>query len=120
MEGKKGERRRLGKGGAFLVKWKPCILLSGSQVGKDALRNPVYTDQEIKRTRARITPWTDEQIEMEGREVTKNEQRFIVPIPYLKFPKCQKVCIDGHKQEITQIIDLSPRFTLVQVKKYKG
>ena len=119
MEGKKGECRRIRKGGALLVKWKPCILLSRIQVGQDVLKNPVYTDKKIKRIRERITPWTDEQIAVEAREVTKNEQRFIVPIPYHKFPKCQKICIDGHKQEITQIIDLSPRFTLVQVKKYK-
>lgn len=119
MEGKKGECRRIRKGGAFPVMWKPCILLSETQVGEDALRNPIHAYQEVKRTRARITPWTDEQVALEGREVTKNEQRLIIPIPYQKFPECQRICIDGHEQDITQITDLSPRFTLVQVKKYK-
>lgn len=120
MEGKEDEYRRNGKGGAFPVKWKPCTLLSKIRVGEDALRNPIYTYQEVKKTRARITPWTDEQIALEDREVTKNEQRLVIPIPYQKFPECQRVCIDGHEQDITQIIDLSPRFTLVQIRKYRG
>lgn len=102
------------------MKWKPCILLSRFKTGEDALKNPVYAYQEIKKTRARITPWSDEQVAFEGREVTRNEQRLVIPIPYRKFPVCQKIYIDGHEQEITKVIDLSPRFTLVQVKKYKG
>ncbi len=100
--------------------WKTCILLSRVKTGEDTLKNPVYAYQEIKRTRARVTPWTDEQVASEGREVTKNEQRIIIPIPYQRFPECQKLRIDAHEQDITQIMDLSPRFTVVQVKKYKG
>lgn len=99
--------------------WKPCILRAKKKTGEDALKNPVYAWVDVKHTRVRETPWTDEQIALEGREVTRNEQRFAIPIPFSCFPKCGQAVIDGHAQEITQIIDLSPRYTAIQVKVYK-
>lgn len=100
--------------------WKKCILLAKTQVGEDALHNPQYDYEIVRETTARSTPWTDEQLALEGREVTRNEQRFLLPIPFSAFPECQKVEIDGHMQEITQVIDLSPRYTVIQAKCYKG
>lgn len=99
--------------------WKECLLKSKEKVGEDVLKNPIYEWMTICVTRARFTPWTDEQIALDDREVTKNEQRFIIPIPYHCFPKCQKAVIDGIEQEIKQIIELSPRWTAIQVKVYK-
>lgn len=99
--------------------WKPCVLQAKRKTGEDALKNPIYDWVDVKHTRARETPWTDEQIALEGREVTRNEQRFAIPIPFSCFPKCERAVIDGHAQEITQPIDLSPRYTVIQVKIYK-
>ena len=53
--------------------WKTCRLLAKKQTGEDALHNPQYDYEAVKETRARVTPWTDEQIALEGREVTRNE-----------------------------------------------
>ena len=57
---------------------------------------------------------------LEGRDVTRNEQRFLIPIPFSMFPECQKAEIDDCVQEITKVIDLSPRYTAIQVRIYKG
>lgn len=100
--------------------WKKCILQERQKIGEDALRNPIYAWVDAKRTVARFTPWTDEQIALEGREVTRNEQRFVIPIPFGRFPKCERAVLDGRALEITQKIDLSPRYTVIQVKVYKG
>ncbi len=100
--------------------WKRCILQAKEQVSEDALNNPLYEWKTVKKTQARATPWTNEQITLEGRDVTRNEQRFIIPIPYHSFPRCQRAVIDGREQEITQLIDLPPRWTVIQVKMYKG
>lgn len=99
--------------------WKTCVLQEKKKVGEDELKNPIYNWVDVKHTRMRETPWTDEQIALEGREVTRNEQRFVIPIPFAHLPKCERVVIGGHAQEITQLIDLSPRYTVIQVKVYK-
>lgn len=100
--------------------WKKCVLLAKRQIGKDALGNPVNDLVEVGRSTARFTPWTDEQTALEDREVTRNEQQFLIPLPYARFPACQAVELDGHRQEITQVVDFSPRFTLIRVKCYRG
>lgn len=99
--------------------WKTCILKAKVQNGEDALKNPVYEWQTVLETVARHTPWTNEQITVEDREVTRNEQRFIIPIPYEDFPKCDQAVMDGHARQIRQVIDLSPRWTVIQVRAYK-
>ena len=75
--------------------------------------------QTVKDTFCRFTPWTDEQIALEGRDVTRNEQRFALPLPIARFPSCTHAVIDGHRQKITQVIDLFPRYTVIQVEVYK-
>lgn len=100
--------------------WKSCLLQVISGQTEDELGNPAGGEwQTLKKTYARFTPWTDEQIGIEGRTVTKNEQRFAVPVPFSAFPQCTHAVIDGVRQEITQKIDLSPRYTVIQVKVYK-
>lgn len=99
--------------------WKPCQLKAREKIEEDALRNPIYEWKTVMETKARFTPWTDEQIALDDRDVTKNEQRFIIPLPRHRIPECQRAEIDGIEQEITQLIDLSPRWTAIQVKVYK-
>lgn len=100
--------------------WKPCLLQILTGQTEDALGNPTGgTWQTVKSTFCRFTPWTDEQIALEGQEVTRNEQRFAIPIPFKRFPACTHAAIDGQLQKITQVIDLSPRYTVIQVKVYK-
>lgn len=99
--------------------WKQCRLLAKKQIGEDVLHNAQFDYVVVGETTARVTPWTDEQLALEGREVTRNEQRFLIPIPFSMFPECQKAEIDGHTQEITQVVDLGPRYTVIQVKCYK-
>lgn len=99
--------------------WKECHLLERKKTGTDALGNDTYDFQEVMRTTCRFSPWTNDQIALEGRDVTRNEQQYIVPIPYFAFPSCQKAEIDGMRREITQVIDLSPRYTMIRVRSYK-
>lgn len=100
--------------------WKPCALKAKTPGGTDSLGNP--TDPEwttVKETSARFTPWTDEQIALEGREVTKNEQRFILPVQFSSLPEFQRAVIDDIAYDITQVIDLAPRWTVIQGKVHK-
>ena len=99
--------------------WEPCTLYEPEETGQDILGNPIIEPKEVLQTYARFTPWTDEQIALEGREVTENEQRFALPIPYQAVVDCYMAEINGVKQEITAKINLCPRYTMIQVKVYK-
>lgn len=100
--------------------WKECLLQKKTGQTEDTLGNMVGGQWEtVGDTFCRFTPWTDDQIALEGREVTRNEQRFAIPITFDDFPDCTHAVIDGIRQKITQTIDLTPRYTVIQVKVYK-
>lgn len=100
--------------------WRPCRLEILTGQTEDALGNMVGGEwQIVKNTYARFTPWADEQIALEGRDVTKNEQRFAIPIPFAGFPDCTHAVISGRRQRIEKKIDLAPRYTIIQVNLYK-
>lgn len=100
--------------------WKRCQLQLITGQTEDDLGNMTGGNwQTVQETVCRLTPWTDEQIALEGREVTRNEQRVVTPIPFAQFPSCTHAVIDGHRQKITQVIDLSPRYTVIQVDVHK-
>lgn len=89
---------------------------------KDALGNLVVGTWRTEKTvDCRNTPWTDEQIKLEGREVTENIQQFILRLPYEQLPKeSTHISVNGGiLQEIDRVVDLSPRWTLIRVKVSK-
>ncbi len=100
--------------------WKKCILKALRSEGTDELGNPVLSEWEtVAQLPARETPWTDEQISLEGREVTKSEQRFILPVTGRLLPEFQRAVIDDIPYDITQVIELDPRWTVIQGKVLK-
>ena len=101
--------------------WKLCTLEALTGQTEDALGNLVGGEWEtLEETFARLTPWTDEQVALEGRDVTRNEQRFVLPLPFDRFPKnATHATIGEHRQKIKEVIDLCPRYTVIQVEVYK-
>ena len=97
--------------------WKECILYDEEIKDKDALGNDITEPVISLITKCRSTPWTDAEIGLYGAEITKNEQRFIIREKPVQMPKYAR--IDGAMQEVTEMIDLSPRWTALQVKAYK-
>lgn len=100
--------------------WEPCQLQIITGQTEDALGNLVGGEWvTVANTSCRATPWTDQQILVDTRGVTKNEQRFAIPISYDNFPDCTHAVIDGVRQKIKETIDLTPRYTVIQVEVYK-
>ena len=101
--------------------WKKCELKNKVNQTEDVLGNQTGgTWQMVKSTVCRFTPWTEEQIAVEGREVTRNEQQYIIPIPFEQFPDCTHISINGGVvQQIKESIALSVRWTLIRVMTYK-
>lgn len=98
--------------------WKPVTLINRTETGKDALGNPAYEESPGSQFLARFTPWDAQDIALEGREVTVNQRKLLIRISRTEFPDCQKVQFEGEVYQVMQITDLSPRFTLLYVKKY--
>lgn len=103
------------------MKWEECLLKIKTSQREDALGNLSGGEwKTVKKIPCRATPWTDEQIALEGREVTRNEQQFLLPITRAQIPECTHASIAGGSlQEITQVVDLSPRFAVLRVKVCK-
>jgi len=99
--------------------WEQVTLYGEEETGEeDELGNVVKEPIEIYNGRARHTPWTDQNILVNGRDVTMNEQQYAIPIDYEDIKNATVLEIDFHALDITQIIDLAPRWTIVQCKRY--
>lgn len=95
-------------------------MLEAVETGQvDELGNAVVEHKEIMQVKARFTPWTTEEIQLDSRGITKNTQRYVIPMSYNNFPKCSYILVNGVECEVVEIIYLSPRYTSVLVKGYK-
>ena len=101
------------------MKWEECSLIRKEKVGEDMLGNAEYSDFRVKDCPGRFTPWANEEVHLEGRDITQNQRKLLLRLPFSDFPTCEKVRIAGLNYEIKRIIDLSPRFVLLHVKAYK-
>lgn len=101
------------------MKWIDCTLIGENESGKDELGNPIYSLSDIRTCKARFTPWTNDEIQLEGRDVTRNERKLLLRLPFSAFPECTGVRLPDGNYEITQKMNLEPRFVLLQVKRYK-
>lgn len=100
--------------------WKMCKLYIESETGIDELGNPTTADVLVKTTVARFTPWTVAEIELEGREVTKDEQKFILPVPFASLNLVRKAKIDDTWYEVVDKIEHTPRMSAIRVRVYKN
>ena len=102
------------------MNWEQCALLDTVDTGQtDELGNAIFEKETVMKIKARFTPWTNEEIQLDSRGVTKSHKRIVIPVCYREVPKCRFVLADGAELEITEIIDISPRYTAVLVKAYK-
>ena len=100
--------------------WTDATLLT-YETETDRLGNEIPTDivHDSRDVQLRYTPWTDEQILADLREVTKTEQQFAVPLPYSEVKDFTNVRIDDVLYKITETQDLAPRWSVLRVKVYK-
>lgn len=98
------------------MKWDDATLISLVQTGVDRLSNPIYEEKEIMNVKARFQPWNQEDINIEGREVTMNQRKVILRMKKSDFPQCEKIKFN-EIHDITKVKDLS-RFVALYVKKY--
>lgn len=105
--------------------WHPAKILKENTT-TDALNNvlPAGTYAGLKDTQARISPWTVQDAQLLGREVTTTQMRILFPFPASEFPVSAthvKLCLRGEWTEAMEIVEKKDagRFTSVYVRGYK-
>ena len=114
----KCQRQLEEKDGALLMRWTRVTIYTTVDGTEDELGNPVEDVEELYNGRARISPWTDESVQANGREVTKNEMQFAVPCDYEKLKNAKVLENNCKAFDITEVTELSPRWTLITAKRY--
>lgn len=96
------------------MKWE-TITLETADTEKDALGNTVEDGTYTKKadTKARTTPWTMEEENLLGLDVTKNQQRMAVPLPYNTVREATHIKSRDIYLRIIEAHELAPRWTLI-------
>ena len=102
--------------------WKDCVLYNETIDGEntDELGNPIKGKEQVWSGQIRFTPWTDQQIALEGREVTKNEQLYAVPVAYETVKSVKWAELDSVLLKVKEVTDLSPRWSVIRVVIHKN
>ena len=98
--------------------WEDIALYGLADGEEDELGNPVQEQTEIWSGQGRFTPWTLAEIEVNGREVTEVEQRYIIPVSYAAAKVAERFTVDGIVFDITSITDMPPRWVMLQGRTY--
>ena len=102
--------------------WKRCVICAEikDESQADELGNVKKVLSEIWSGNVRFTPWSDQQVALEGRTVTDNEQLYAVPADYETINTAKKAVLDGVAHEVKAVKELAPRWTVIQVKVMKN
>lgn len=100
------------------MKWLMCTLTYPQTTGKDRLNNPITEDKEVLRTFCRRTPFTVEEMALDGRKITEDSSKFLLCCRKSRLPKFDKLVLDGSVYIVKKTEDLQ-KFTLVYAEAFK-
>lgn len=103
------------------MKWQPIELCCTKPSGKtDKLGNSCRESDSERKTFARVSVWNEKDKNIIGREITVNDRKFVVRIPFGAFPSdIESIKAAGICYDIFCITDLG-KFTLVYAENQKG
>ena len=99
------------------MEWKKATLLKSDKVA-DQLGNAVPAGRRVVlETRARIIPWSYEQIRLTGYDRIRSTTQAVIPVPFRELPDFDLVNIDGKDFSFTEIQPMN-RFSMIYLKGY--
>ena len=99
------------------MEWKKATLLKSDKVA-DQLGNAVPAGRRVVlETRARIIPWSYEQIRLTGYDRIRSTTQAVIPGPFRELPDFDLVNIDGKDFSFTEIQPMN-RFSMIYLKGY--
>ena len=102
--------------------WVPIKLKRYTYTSDELNDNVPNGLEQVMECQGRITPWTEEQIAVQERDVTRNEQQYLLPaaiVPLHVAKQCQIATVDEEDLKITAITEWSPRWICIRVRVYK-
>lgn len=100
------------------MKWLMCILTYPKVTGKDRLNNPITEDVKVFKTFCRRTPFTVEEMALDGRKITEDSSKFLLCCRKSRLPKFNKLILNNSVYVVKKIEDLQ-KFTLVYSEAFK-
>lgn len=101
------------------MKWENITLLNEVRTGTDELGNDITEPVEVFASKARFTPAEDIKIALEGREVTRDETFFTLPVRADLVPEHTLIRYKGDTYKSVDIASLSPRWTIIRATIYE-
>jgi hypothetical protein len=100
--------------------WYDCNL-EVAVTEKDELDNDVNTGAftVLSTTQARTSPFTAEELAEDRRRLTRNQQRYILPLPFSDVKPATHAVINNLRQVIVDKTKLDPRWSVITVEAYK-
>lgn len=98
------------------MKWETCTLINSEITGYDELGNEIRKDTNVQTVFGRFTPFTETDLHIEGRTVTKNSHKVLIRKPLSGVLPCEKIRIDGLQYRISEK-SAAGRFTMLYVER---
>lgn len=96
------------------------LALTADDTGEsDVLGNPVLSEQTLGKFRGRWTEWTAEEVQLDGRHITKGARKLLTNAPLLLCRKAAFVDTGAEVYRITDGLDLNGRWRALIVERYR-
>lgn len=99
--------------------WEDVTVYGMIDGEEDELGNPEKIPDELWHGRGRYTPWTDSNVQAAGRDVTSNEMQYALPVDYETVKDAIKLECNFKTFDVTAVIKLTPRWTVIQVRRFE-
>lgn len=98
------------------MKWETCTLVNPEITGYDELGNEIKKDADVQTVFGRFTPFSETDLHIEGRTVTKNSRKVLIRKPLSGILPCEKIRIDGLQYYISEK-SAAGRFIILYVER---
>lgn len=98
------------------MKWETCTLVNPEITGYDELGNEIKKDADVQTVFGRFTPFSETDLHIEDRTVTKNSRKVLIRKPLSGILPCEKIRIDGLQYRISEK-SAAGKFTILYVER---
>lgn len=101
------------------MRMKPLVLCQYEETGRDELNNPTLELTKISSSQGRFSSWTNEEIEVEGRDVTKDSRKIVTIASREKCEQADRILFENRLYRIKEVRgDESTRWRLLLIDKH--
>ena len=99
--------------------WEEAIFYAAKEMGKDELSNSITELVEIGKGNGRIASWTQENVDVIGRDMIKQNVKLITNAKLTILNKATYLLLNGQEYKITSLLVSTKRWSILAVEKYR-